>query len=264
MTDHPAPASPVARPVLGVVCCTRQLGPETAQAVIDRYVVSALRYADAAGLLVPALPELMAARDVAPRLDGVLLTGSPSNVAPARYGQADAPDAEGPFDPARDAMMAALVDAMLQLGKPVFGICRGLQELNVALGGTLRRDMATNPDLIAHHAPAGADLDTMFAHEHEVALTPGGVLSHGLGRSSLKVNSVHFQGVDRLAPGLDVEATAPDGVVEAFSAEINAAPVLAVQWHPEWRPEANPDSQAYFRLLGRVLRGEPFRSRSVA
>lgn len=247
---------PAQRPVLGVVCCTRTVGVEPAQAVMNRYLVAALGFADAAGLLVPSLPSLMSAREVAPRLDGLLLTGSPSNVAPERYGE-DAPDAEGPFDPDRDAMTAALIDAMLDLGKPVFGVCRGLQELNVAFGGSLRRDMGHSSELIAHHAPDGAGFDEMFAHEHEVTLVPGGRLNRALGRDRLKVSSVHYQGIDRLGPGLAVEATAPDGVVEAVSAEVNGAPVLAVQWHPEWRVGENPQSQAFFRLLGRALRGLP-------
>jgi len=244
------------RPVLGIACCTRTVGTEPAQAVMNRYVVHALRYADAAGLLVPALPDLMSAREVAPRLDGLMLTGSPSNIAPARYGHAGAADAEGPFDPGRDAMTAGLIDAMLALGKPVFGICRGLQELNVAFGGTLRRDTSRSPDLLPHHAPDDASFDAMFEHEHEVTLTPGGLLNRGLGRNNLTVNSVHFQAIGELAPGLSVEATAPDGVVEAVSATVNGASVLAVQWHPEWRADANPDSQAFFRLLGRALRGD--------
>ena len=249
-------ARPVPRPVLGIACCTRTVGTEPAQAVMNRYVVHALRYADAAGLLVPALPDLMSAREVAPRLDGLMLTGSPSNVATDRYGQADAADAEGPFDLGRDAMTAGLIEAMLELGKPVFGICRGLQELNVAFGGALRRDVSRNPDLLAHHAPDDASFDGMFEHQHAVSLTPGGLLNRGLGRNELTVNSVHFQGIGDLAPGLTVEAVAPDGVVEAVSAVVNGAPVLAVQWHPEWRTDANPDSQAFFRLLGRALRGE--------
>jgi len=245
-----------ARPVIGISCCTRTIGTEPAQAVMNRYVVHALRYADVAGLLVPALPDLMSAREVAPRLDGLLLTGSPSNVEPARYGQADAPDAEGPYDPDRDAMTAGLIEAMLVLGKPVFGICRGLQEINVAFGGTLRRDASRQDDLIAHHAPDDAAFDAMFAHEHDVSLTPGGLLNRGLGREALKVNSVHFQAIGTLGAGLTAEALAPDGIVEAVSAKVGDAQVLAVQWHPEWRTDANPDSQAYFRLLGRVLRGE--------
>ena len=109
---------------------------------------------------------------------------------------------------------------------------------------------------LAHHAPAEAAFDEMFAHEHEVSLTPGGVLSRGLARDRLKVNSVHFQGVGRLGDGLSVEARAPDGVVEAVSTRVGGAPVLAVQWHPEWRTADNPDSQAFFRLLGQALRGE--------
>ena len=240
------------RPVLGIVACNRTVGSEGAQAVMDRYADAAMRHADAAALLVPAMPELMRADEVAGRLDGLLLTGSPSNVEPARYGDGAAGD--GPFDPARDAMTKALVDAMLALGRPVFGVCRGFQELNVAFGGTLRRDLGTTP--LPHHAPGGASFDAMFAHEHPVHLAPGGILAAAFGREAIAVNSVHFQGVDRLAPGLTAEAHAPDGVVEAVSARVNGAPVLGVQWHPEWDTDVRPDSQIFFHLLGRALRGE--------
>ena len=245
-----------ARPVLGVTCCNRRMGTEFGQAVINRYVAAAMKWGDVAALLVPALPDLMSAREVAPRLDGVLLTGSPSNVEPARYGEAGAPDGEGPFDPARDTMTADLIKAMLDLGRPVLGVCRGFQEINVAFGGSLRRDTGRNPGLLAHHAPDGVSFDDMFAHEHEVDLAPGGVLSRALSRDRMRVNSVHFQGADRLGEGLTVEARAPDGVIEAVSASVNGAPVLAVQWHPEWRTAENPDSQAFFHLLGQALRGE--------
>jgi putative glutamine amidotransferase len=245
------------RPVLGVVCCTRTVGIEPAQAVMNRYVAAAIAHADAAALLVPALPALMSAAEVAPRLDGLLLTGSPSNVEPQRYGQEDASETAGPFDPDRDAMTAGLIKAMLDLGKPVFGVCRGLQELNVAFGGALRRDTGRNPDLLEHHAPSDVGFNEMFGHEHEVILTPGGVLNQAFGRDRLRVNSVHYQGVDRLGEGLTVEARAPDGLIEAVSANVRGAPVLAVQWHPEWETDKNPDSQSFFRLLGRALRGEP-------
>ena len=245
-----------ARPVLGVTCCTRRMGTEFAQAVINRYVAAAMQWGDVAALLVPALPDLMRATEVASRLDGILLTGSPSNVEPAAYGEPDAPDAEGPYDPARDRMTRDLIAAMLDLGRPVLGVCRGFQEINVAFGGTLRRDTSRNPELLAHHAPETASFDEMFAHHHDVTLTPGGLLSRGVGRDRLRVNSVHFQGAGRLGEGLTVEARSPDGIVEAVSARVNRAPVLAVQWHPEWRTADNPDSQAFFRLLGLALRGE--------
>jgi len=249
-------AASAARPVLGVTCCNRRMGTEFGQAVINRYVAAAMQWGNVAALLVPALPDLMSAREVAPRLDGLLLTGSPSNVEPGRYGEAGAADAEGPYDPGRDTMTADLIKAMLDLGRPVLGVCRGFQEINVAFGGTLRRDTGHNPDLLAHHAPAEASFDDMFAHQHDVALTPNGLLSRGLGVDRLLVNSVHFQGVGRLGDGLTVEARAPDGVVEAVSAKVNGAPVLAVQWHPEWRTADNPDSQAFFHLLGQALRSE--------
>ena len=243
------------RPVAGIICCTRTVGVEPAQAVMNRYVASTLRYADCAALLVPSTPDLMKASEVASRLDGLMLTGSPSNLDPARYGQ-DAPDAPGPFDAARDTMTADLIQAMLDLGLPVFGVCRGFQEINVAFGGTLRRDMADSRELIAHHAPDDVAFDAMFDHKHRVDLTPGGVLATAFDVEAITVNSVHYQGVDRLGEGLSVEASAPDGVAEAVSAVVNNAPVLAVQWHPEWKTERNPQSQAFFQLFGRALRGQ--------
>jgi putative glutamine amidotransferase len=244
-----------ARPVLGVIACNREIETQAAQAVMTRYLVSALKYADAAALLIPALPDLMNAKEVAPRLDGILLTGTPSNLDPKRYGEL-VDDAPGPFDPGRDEMTSHLIEAMLELGKPVFGICRGFQELNVAFGGTLRRDMADAPDLIAHHAPSEHSFTQYFDHVHPVNLVQDGILKRAYKRDSLDVVSVHYQGVDTLGKGLTVEATAPDGVVEAISATVNGGQVLAVQWHPEWRASENPQSQKFFELLGRALRRE--------
>jgi putative glutamine amidotransferase len=244
------------RPVLGVIACNRSVENQSAQVVMTRYLHSALRYADASALLVPAMPDLMHAGEVAPRLDGLLLTGTPSNLDPKRYGVL-VDDAPGPFDPARDEMTAHLIDSMLELGKPVFGICRGFQELNVAFGGTLRRDMAENPELIPHHAPDDKSFDQFFEHIHPVELTKGGILHRAYNEDELNIVSVHYQGVDKLGSGLSVEARAPDGVVEAISAEVNGAPVLAVQWHPEWKAHENPQSQTFFKLLGRALRREP-------
>ncbi|MFZ4684477.1 MAG: gamma-glutamyl-gamma-aminobutyrate hydrolase family protein [Hyphomonadaceae bacterium] len=244
------------RPVLGVICCNRSIDGQAGQSVMTRYLNSALRYAEAAGLLIPAMPGLFHAREVAPRIDGLLLTGTPSNLDPKRYG-ALAEDALGPFDPDRDEMTSELIAAMLDLGKPVFGICRGLQELNVAFGGTLRRDMAEHPDLLRHHAPDGVSFEEMFDHIHPVRLEEDGILKRAYGRDALDIVSVHYQGVDALGAGLRVEARAPDGVIEAVSANVNGAPVLAVQWHPEWKASENPQSQLFFQLLGRALRNEP-------
>lgn len=243
----------MARPVLGIIACNRIVGVEPAQAVMDRYVRAAMVHADVAALIIPSLPDLMSAAEVAPRLDGILLTGSPSNVETSRYGETQG---NGPFDPARDEIALSMVGRMVEAGKPVFGVCRGFQEINVALGGTLRRDTSENDDLIRHHAPDGASFDAMFEHLHPVHLAAGGMLARALGKQDLTVNSVHYQGIGRLAEPLSVEARAPDGLVEAYSARINDAPVVAVQWHPEWNTDTNSDSQAFFHLLGRALRGE--------
>lgn len=243
------------RPVLGITACTRTVGEETAQAVIDRYVVAASRYADCAPLLIPARPDLFDAAEVVGRVDGLLLTGSPSNLSPARYGADEV--GEGPFDVGRDAMSLALIAAARAAGKPVFGICRGFQEINVAFGGTLARDLAENDRALAHHAPDDVAFAAMFAHAHDVALAPAGVLAAAMAADRLRVSSVHYQGIDRLGNGLCVEARAEDGVIEAVSGPADGPPLLAVQWHPEWATDADAASQHFFALLGRALRGLP-------
>jgi putative glutamine amidotransferase len=243
------------RPVLGIICDRRKTSTEFAQTVMERYVASAIKYADCAAVLIPSLPELMHPSEVIGRLDGVLLTGSPSNVGPSRYGETPE-SAPGPHDEFRDEMTLRLVDSALQSKRPVFGICRGFQELNVAFGGTLRRDVSEEGRSLEHHSRSDVAFDQMFDHEHDVQLVPGGVLSRAYGRDALHVNSVHYQGADKLGGGLKIEASAPDGLVEAFSATINDAPVLAVQWHPEWRTDRHADSQIFFKLLGCALRGE--------
>jgi putative glutamine amidotransferase len=241
------------RPVLGIIACNRIVGTEAAQTVIERYIRAAMTYADVAALIVPSLPDLMTAAEVAPRLDGILLTGSPSNVATMRYGD---DSGDGPFDEGRDEIALSMVNRMIDAQKPVFGICRGFQEINVALGGTLRRDTSASDDLIRHHAPDDVSFDAMFDHSHAVALTDGGMLARAYAKPALNVNSVHYQGIGTLANSLTVEARAPDGLIEAYSARPNGAPLLAVQWHPEWQTQSDPDSQTYFHLLGKALRGE--------
>ncbi len=244
----------MSRPVLGVIACNRMVGTEMAQVVMNRYIRAAMQYADVAALIIPSLPDLMTAAEIAPRIDGILLTGSPSNVGTAQYGEDQ--NGDGPFDDHRDETAISMIDRMIDAQKPVFGICRGFQEINVALGGTLRRDTSASDDLIRHHAPDDVTFDAMFEHRHPVDLAEGGMLAGAYAKPGLVVNSVHYQGIGRLADGLSVEARAPDGLIEAYSARPNGAPLLAVQWHPEWGTENDPDSQTYFHLLGKALRGE--------
>src|SRR4051812_5492454 len=215
------------RPVAGIICCTRTVGVEPAQAVMNRYVASAMRYADAAALLVPSMPDLMKASEVASRLAGLMLTASPPNMDPALSAKA-VPARPGPFAAGAATMPADLIQAMLDLGRPVFGVCRGFQEINVAFGGTLRRDMSGEGVPLAHHAPDEVDFNGMFDHEHRVDLTPGGVLARAFDAEAATVNSVHYQGLDQLGEGLRVEARAPDGVVGGGWGPPHRAPGPAV------------------------------------
>lgn len=239
------------RPLIGIICCNRQIGVETAQAVMNRYVIAVARHAGADAVLIPALEPGQDIANIVRRLDAVLLTGSLSNLEPSRSGAADG---TGPFDPHRDQLAVELLAAAAAHDKPLFGICRGLQEINVALGGTLRADLAGISGM--HHAPAEVDFAGMFIHTHVVALTPGGVLAGLTGQARFCVNSVHFQGIANLAPGLNIEATAPDGLIEAVSGRSGQAPLLGVQWHPEWNADNDDDSRAFFALLGQAARNE--------
>lgn len=242
------------RPLIGIPADTHLRGEEAAQIVNDRYIDAVVRHADVDSVIIPARPDLIDAKAIAARLDGLLLTGSRTNVEPARYGDPGA--GVGPFDPGRDLMTARLVEAMIDRARPLLGICRGFQEVNVAFGGTLARDLGDVGRPLAHHSPEGVPFAAMFDHEHEVALVPGGLLARALDRERLRVNSVHFQGIARLGAGLTVEATAADGIIEAVSATPNGAMVLAVQWHPEWRSDRDAASQGIFHIFGRALRGE--------
>ena len=243
------------KPVVGIMACNRTVGVENAHAVMERYVRAAIRYGDCHALLIPPVMEGFSSGTVTRRLDGLMLTGSPSNIGARRYGQ---DGGDGPYDEGRDDVSLAMIECMITMGKPVFGICRGFQEINVVLGGSLRRDIGSAVgNRLAHHAPDTAGFEEMFDHTHPVGLTPGGVLHDVYGRDQLMVNSVHFQGVDKLGDGLTVEATAPDGQVEAFSANISGSQVLGVQWHPEWQADRYPDSQMFFQLMGTALRGAP-------
>lgn len=240
------------KPIIGVIACSRSVEGEPAQTVKRRYLEGVSEFANAIPLIIAnSQPEENAPAIVA-RLDAILLTGSNSNIAPERYG-AQGPGQE-PIDASRDGLSAALIHAAMAAGKPVFGICRGLQEINVALGGSLT-DMRARGDRSAqHHAADGASLGDMFGHAHPIEVVPGTPLKTVAGAAALTVNSVHYQTIDRLGQGLVVNATSPDGVIEAISRTDSAAPVFAVQWHPEWQPEERPHDLAFWTYLGQAAR----------
>ncbi|TXC72725.1 gamma-glutamyl-gamma-aminobutyrate hydrolase family protein [Sphingomonas ginsenosidivorax] len=231
-----------------MLCCN-EVADRPIQAVATRFVAPLVRYAGATVLLVPAVADAIDVRSLAGRLDGLLLTGSRSNVAGARYGGVDATDDALDLD--RDAVALELGGRMIDAGKSVFGICRGLQELNVLFGGTLTATLADG-----HHRPTADETayESLFDHVHDVTLNPGGLLAAAIAEPRVSVTSVHRQGIDRLGDGLSVEAlSASDGLIEAFSARPCGGDVLAVQWHPEWDVADSAPSRSFFSLIGRSL-----------
>lgn len=186
-------------------------------------------------------------------VDGVFLTGSPSNVHPERYG-ADLVEPVLPLDVARDALTLPLLQACLARSVPVLGICRGFQEINVALGGTLHPRVHACAGMQDHREDKQASVHDKYAPSHTVRLTPGSVFAQWAQAESAWVNSLHGQGIDRLAPDLEPMAFAPDGLVEAFGVQNASSFAYAVQWHPEWRPLENPFYSAILTAFGDACR----------
>lgn len=183
------------------------------------------------------------------RVDGVVCTGSKSNVHPSHYG-VEATEAMGPFDTARDATSLPLIRRTIERGIPLLCICRGIQELNVALGGTLMSEVQDQPGRMDHRYPDAPTQDGKFAIRHEVAITAGGCLGRIVEPGDIRVNSLHRQAVGRLSDRLVVEATAPDGTIEAVSVKDAPGFTLGVQWHPEYWAATDGPSKAILTAFG--------------
>lgn len=204
-------------------------------------------------LIVPSLSDAIDIDALLDRVDGILLTGSRSNVHPERYGARANPSSE-PYDTARDAMTFPLIKAALQRGVPLFAICRGMQELNVALGGSLHSEVQELAGRSDHRAPASDIQPERFAIRQDVDLEPGGVIAGIVGCGTIRVNSLHRQAIDRLADGLVVEATAPDGTIEAVRVAKAPAFAVGVQWHPEYWVASDEPSAKLFQAFGAAVR----------
>ena len=240
-------------PLIGVTACTKQIGLHPYHITGDKYVRAVAVAAKGLPLIIPSLAELIDPTDILDGLDGILFTGSPSNIEPHLYsGSASVPGTL--HDPDRDRTTLPLIRAALAAGVPVLGICRGFQELNVALGGSLHQKLHEVEGFIEHREDPSAPVEVQYAPSHAMHVQPGGILA-GLGLpAEFEVNSIHTQGIDRVAPGLRVEAIAPDGLVEAVSVESDKAFALAIQWHPEWQVSSNPNYLALFQAFGDACR----------
>lgn len=239
-------------PVVLVTSCNHRFGEHPFH-IAGRKYVDAVRLAGALPLIAPPfeVDELEGLLDVA---DGVLLTGSPSNVHPSHFGE-DVLNPALPLDPERDAWTLPLIRRALARGVPLLAICRGTQETNVALGGTLHQAVQDVPGLNDHRGREGAPAAEQYGPAHPVDVLPGGLLAGIVGSTAVTVNSVHGQGIKALAPGLRVEARAPDGLIEAFSQPAAPGFNLCLQWHPEWQAAGNPVSMAILRAFGDAVRG---------
>jgi len=236
--------------VVGIVCDLRRKDGMASHRVGDEYVQAVRGGARALPLLIPVTEDPLDPRQVLSSVDGLLFPGAPSNVEPARYGGV------GPgshLDIARDATSLALIRAAWDAGKPMLCICRGFQELNVALGGSLHQEIHRIPGRLDHREDPAAPLAVQYGPAHPVALAPGGLLQKLTGQAEVMVNSLHGQGIDRLAPELTVDATALDGQIEAVTARSAKAFALGTQWHPEWHWAENPVHKAIWHAFGAAL-----------
>jgi putative glutamine amidotransferase len=251
------------RPLVGVTACLKENGRGGWHHTVgDKYVQAAIHAVGGLPVLIPAIGSHLGDDETATIealdrlldcLDGVLLTGSPSNVEPHHYG-GDRSRTGTAHDPARDATTLPLIRHSIDRGVPLFAICRGIQEVNVALGGTLHQLVHEVEGRWDHRSPKSPDMDVNYGPAHHIDIVEGGVLHRLLGERRVMVNSLHAQGVDRLAPRARLEAVAEDGQVEAFSVADAPAFALALQWHPEHRALENPVSMKLFDAFAAACR----------
>ena len=241
------------KPLIGIPADRRILGKHPFHCVGEKYLIAVAEGAGAMPVLIPSLGKDVDWAQLLRRLDGILLTGSPSNVEPHHY-QGPASDPGTWHDPHRDATTLPLIPLAVQSGLPTLAICRGFQEMNVAFGGSLHQKLHEVAGFNDHRDDESQPLDVQYGPAHEVALMSGGWFREWARSDRLTVNSLHSQGVNILGKGLAVEAKADDGVVEAFRVVDAPAFAVAVQWHPEWKFQGNEFSRALFAAFGAAAR----------
>ncbi len=249
------------KPVIGIPADRRLLDPHPFHVVGEKYIAAIRDGAEAIPFLIPALGDSIDLDAVLDNIDGLLLTGSPSDLEPHHYdGEASEPGSL--HDPHRDATTLPLAEKALLAGVPLFAVCRGFQELNVVLGGSLHQKVQEVTGYHQHYENPDDPLEARYGPSHPVTLPEGGMLRELAGTATVEVNSLHRQGIARLADGVTVEAIADDGLIEGFRVDGAKAFALAVQWHPEWQVLENPFSLAIFKAFGDACREYANGSRS--
>jgi putative glutamine amidotransferase len=237
-----------AAPIVGLPADTFEKSGFIFHSVGDKYLRAVAEIARCQPLMIPS-SEVISIDDVLDQLHGLVLTGAPSNVHPPHYGDQPSVDHE-PYDHARDMTTFQLIRKAVDRGMPFFCICRGFQELNVVLGGTLETELQRGSGRLDHRARSSEDVNIRYSPAHKISITPGGMLEKILAKREIMVNSIHRQGVRNLAPLLAVEAVAPDGIIEAVSVKGAKSFAFGTQWHPEFRASENPDSVKLFAAFG--------------
>ena len=244
----------MARPVIGII--------SNAHVINDEYEVHAggklnfTAVAHASGclpLMVPADTDVADVADVMAACDGFLFTGGRPNVHPEEYGEEETP-AHGDFDRARDGLALPLIRALVATGQPFLGVCRGFQEVNVAMGGSLHPEIRDLPGRDNHRMPPDGTLEEKFAMRHVVTFTEGGPFAQLMGATEVMTNSLHGQGIKEPGARIVIDGTAPDGTPEAIYIKDAPGFALSVQWHPEWRAVEDPVSSKLFGALGDAAR----------
>jgi len=246
------------KPLIGIPADRRLLGHHYFHCVGEKYLIAVAEGAQAIPVVIPSLGSAYDLKEVLSSFDGVMLTGSPSNVEPHRY-NGPVSDTGTLHDPERDATTLPLIPQVIAAGMPLLAICRGFQEVNVAFGGTLWQKLHEVDGLSNHREDKHAPLDEQYGPAHEIELVAGGALRKIAGTDRLTVNSLHSQGVQTLGRDLEIEARAPDGVIEAFRVRSAPSFALAVQWHPEWKFRDNSFSRALFAAFGEAARERALR-----
>jgi putative glutamine amidotransferase len=241
------------QPLVAVSTDVRQFENYTWHAAPQQYLEAALSAAGVTPLLVPSFGDRLDLDALLSSVDGVMVTGSKSNVHPSLYG-GEASEENGPYDEARDSTTLPLIRKAIEEGVPLLAICRGIQELNVALGGTLATEIQEQQGVMDHRAPVSDDQDERFAIRQSVSIKPGSCLAGVFGAGEIMVNSVHRQAVGRLGGRLQVEAAAEDGTIEAVSVIDASAFAVGVQWHPEYWAKSDDASARIFRAFGDAAR----------
>jgi putative glutamine amidotransferase len=247
------PPLPDPSPIVGITCCRKVPEAFPFHSVGEKYITAVTDAAGAVPFLIPALGVRLDFDYVVTQLDGLVFTGSPSNIEPHHYAGGPEPE-NNRTDPHRDATTLPLIRRAVAHGVPVFGLCRGIQEVNVAFGGTLHQELHRVEGRLDHRSDKSKLPEARYEERQEVRLAPGGLLARLLGCERIRINSLHGQGIDRLGEGLVVEAVAEDGTIEAVRVAAARRFAVAVQWHPEFQPLANRTSTLLFRAFAEATR----------